>query len=222
VTFSAARHQIFGIFKINLCSEFRPRTYLLLSPRALLAFGCAGHEYRAVSDLLYVCETGCALGEIFSFMSGLYFRASWPMRKRSPRPQWACGLARYYACGGLVAPERLLTLSSCDRSRAVLWILRIRSIVNLSSETHKIFQINWLAAIILLAASRPTSNEPLLEVFGRKLLFPAEFIGRGDMSRGGLMLRCARTGAQLTYYGSQRDLRGTRPPKLDRWLCCSG
>jgi len=48
-----------------------------------------------------------------------------------------------------------------------------------------------------------------LDIFGSRLLIPAEFIGRGDMSRGGLMLRCA-----IPASGAVR--RGRRPPKLSK------
>ena len=57
---------------------------------------------------------------------------------------------------------------------------------------------------------------PLLEIFGPRLLFPPAFVGRGDMSRGGLLLRAARDGRELAYApvaGAAR--RGPRPPKLD-------
>jgi hypothetical protein len=40
---------------------------------------------------------------------------------------------------------------------------------------------------------------PLLEVFSERLLFPADFAGMGDMSRGALMLRAARDGQELDY-----------------------
>jgi hypothetical protein len=45
----------------------------------------------------------------------------------------------------------------------------------------------------------PKYLKPVLGVFGQRLLFPDEFVGRGDFSRGGLMLRCAREGLQLKY-----------------------
>jgi hypothetical protein len=57
--------------------------------------------------------------------------------------------------------------------------------------------------------------EPLTEVFGERLVFPAEFVGRGDMSRGGLLLRCVADGRELDYVptvGARR--RGPRPAKL--------
>ena len=59
--------------------------------------------------------------------------------------------------------------------------------------------------------------EPLLQVFGERLLFPADFVGRGDMSRGGLLLRAAREGSELAYtpvLGATR--RGSRPARLPR------
>jgi hypothetical protein len=61
-------------------------------------------------------------------------------------------------------------------------------------------------------------SAPLLEVFGERLMFPADFVGRGDMSRGGLMLRRAHSGLELSYIPVQGAVRhGARPPKLERW-----
>ena len=44
---------------------------------------------------------------------------------------------------------------------------------------------------------------PLLDCFGDRLVFPGDFVGRGDMSRGGLMLRCAREGRELDYVAAR-------------------
>jgi hypothetical protein len=55
----------------------------------------------------------------------------------------------------------------------------------------------------------------LTSVLGRRLLFPVDFVGRGDMSRGGLLLRSARAGNELRYQillGAAR--RGQRPARL--------
>jgi hypothetical protein len=55
----------------------------------------------------------------------------------------------------------------------------------------------------------------LMKVFGERLLFPISFVGRGDMSRGGLMLRCARSGVELDYVPVSGAVRhGPRPEKL--------
>ena len=56
---------------------------------------------------------------------------------------------------------------------------------------------------------------PLLPILSERLVIPDEFVGRGDMSRGGLMLRCVDAGEELSYspvIGARR--RGRRPPKL--------
>jgi len=55
----------------------------------------------------------------------------------------------------------------------------------------------------------------LLANLGQRLRFPADFVGRGDMSRGGLMLRCAADLHELSYVPvAGAILNGKRPPKL--------
>jgi hypothetical protein len=70
--------------------------------------------------------------------------------------------------------------------------------------------------VVLLGSIASGKYVELLQpIFGNQLLFPPAFVGRGDMSRGGLMLRCAAAGMELDYTpiaGAVR--RGTRPPKL--------
>ena len=74
------------------------------------------------------------------------------------------------------------------------------------------------AEIVLLGSIASAKYvDPLLAVFGERLLFPPTFVGRGDMSRGGLLLRCARAGAELEYAKVQGAVRhGPRPPRLPR------
>jgi len=56
----------------------------------------------------------------------------------------------------------------------------------------------------------------LQPIFGDRLMFPPAFVGRGDMSRGGLMLRCAASGEELDYIPVEGAIRqGKRPPRLD-------
>jgi hypothetical protein len=69
--------------------------------------------------------------------------------------------------------------------------------------------------VLLGSIAQAKYTAPLLEVFGEQLLFPTDFVGRGDMSRGGLLLRSVESGAELTYArvrGASRS--GSRPPKL--------
>jgi hypothetical protein len=54
-----------------------------------------------------------------------------------------------------------------------------------------------------------------MQVFGDRLLFPADFVGRGDMSRGGLLLRCVDHGRELEYLPLvSAARRGPRPARL--------
>jgi hypothetical protein len=71
---------------------------------------------------------------------------------------------------------------------------------------------------VILLGSIATGKyvDVLLHVFGERLLFPQEFVGRGDMSRGGLLLRCVDAMEELTYVPVAGALRkGQRPPKLN-------
>jgi hypothetical protein len=69
--------------------------------------------------------------------------------------------------------------------------------------------------ILLGSIATPKYRDVLADVFGERLYFPADFIGRGDMSRGGLMLRCADAGRELDYVSvAGAVVRGTRPQKL--------
>ena len=71
--------------------------------------------------------------------------------------------------------------------------------------------------VLLGSIATPKYVRPLLRVFGDRLLFPADFLGRGDMSRGGLMLRCARSGEELRYVPASTAARhGSRPPRLPK------
>ncbi|HEX2689043.1 MAG TPA: hypothetical protein VHN14_20615 [Kofleriaceae bacterium] len=72
-------------------------------------------------------------------------------------------------------------------------------------------------ARIVLLGSIATGKylDTLLDVFGARLLFPETFVGRGDMSRGGLLLRAARSSDELAYRPvAGATLHGTRAPKL--------
>jgi hypothetical protein len=51
----------------------------------------------------------------------------------------------------------------------------------------------------------------LLDVVGERLLFPTEFVGRGDMSRGALLLRSAGEGRELAYETVAGALARLRP-----------
>jgi hypothetical protein len=71
--------------------------------------------------------------------------------------------------------------------------------------------------VVLLGSIASAKYVDVLQsIFGARLLFPQEFVGRGDMSRGGLMLRRASAGEELSYVQVAGAVRhGQRPPRLD-------
>jgi hypothetical protein len=162
---------------------------------------------------------GVTLGEVFNFISGLYFRGKLAYAQAfSSPPGGVCGCYVITAGGGLLPPETVVTLDrlrefaangidSCnERYRAPL----DRDCISLSEALGNSCEIVLLGSI-----ATPKYVEPLLQIFRERLLFPVDFVGRGDMSRGGLMLRCVEAGKELVYTSILTATRqGSRPPKL--------
>jgi hypothetical protein len=164
-------------------------------------------------------QDGVALGELFSFMSGLYFRGKLAYaRAFAEPPPDLDGAFIITASGGLVPPDALITLerlrqissSEVDPAEVRYRAPLDRDAQNLAKGAGTRCQIVLLGSI-----ATPKYVDPLLEVFRERLVFPAEFVGRGDMSRGGLMLRCVQSGKPLTYVPVLEATRhGRKPPKL--------
>jgi hypothetical protein len=166
-------------------------------------------------------DGGIALGEIFSFISGLYFRGKLAYAQAFANPPAGIpGVVVITASGGLVSPDKLLTLEGFREITAG----RIDAAepgyrFPLERDAQLLRENMGRRCDVVLLGSVATSKyvEPLLGVFGKRLKFPQEFIGRGDMSRGGLLLRCARESSQLTYIRVAGAVRhGTHPPKLPK------
>ena len=162
---------------------------------------------------------GAALGEVFAFLSGLYFRGK-------------LTYARAFASSDVVAaPIRIITTNSgmlTPEDRVGISDVEDFARVDLSTAGDE-FQMPLLQDATQLAADAPpnalvvllgsiATNKyvgPLMRVFGERLVFPRDFVGRGDMSRGGLMLRHAQSGTELAYDAVATAIRhGARPPKL--------
>ena len=164
-------------------------------------------------------EEGLPLGEIFSFISGLYFRGKLAYsRVHASPPDGVPGIVVITASGGLVSPDRLFRLpdlmeitSGDIAAGAPTYRVPLERDARLLSE-----HMGAECEVVLLGSvATPKYVEPLLEIFGERLMFPREFVGRGDMSRGGLMLRYARELRELTYVPVAGAVRhGARPPKL--------
>ena len=164
-------------------------------------------------------QEGAPIGEVFSFISGLYFRGKIAYSERFGAPPRDLPAAMVITPDrGLLPPATRMTIDDLRASAEVSIDLREpRFLAPFERDARLLASQSGPDCDIILLGSVATAKyvEPLLAVFGDRLLFPAEFAGRGDMSRGGLMLRCARDGAEFNYVAVRGAPRhGPRPPKL--------
>jgi hypothetical protein len=158
---------------------------------------------------------GITLGEAFSFLSGLYFRGKLTYASRFARPAGDPsrvqvitthrGLLSAHARVGL---EQLRAFGAVDiraddpRYREPL----ARDIARLAEDPG-------VELVLLGSVATGKYVDVLLELVGERLLFPSDFVGRGDMSRGALLLRAAQEGRELAYQqaaGTLGDKRAGR------------
>lgn len=177
---------------------------------------------RAKFELAARVRTGAAtLGEVFTFVSGLYFRGKVAYSQAFASAPAQVSPSLVITPGrGLVPPD---TPVSLDDLRDIASVPidgpnpRYREPLERDAEALAIAAGPECGIVLLGSVATTKYIEPLLQVFGDRLLFPAEFVGRGDMSRGGLMLRCARSGVELTYVPVKGAIRhGPRPPRLPK------
>lgn len=166
-------------------------------------------------------EQGLPLGEVFSFISGLYFRGKMAYANAFGGASSLTPSAYVIVAGrGLIPPHTIVRQEDLKKLSAVPIDHRVaRFREPLERDARALLKILGPHGEVILLGSIATPKyvEPLLGVFGERLLFPSEFVGRGDMSRGGLMLRCARENVQLTYVPVATAQRhGPRPPKLPK------
>jgi hypothetical protein len=164
---------------------------------------------------------GLPIGELFTFISGLYFRGklTYAQTFASP-PAEVPGVFVITAGRGLVAPETVVSHDDMLEIAGVPVDARdARYRLPLERDALELFGQAGRRCEVILLGSIATAKyvEPLLGIFSERLLFPSAFVGRGDMSRGGLMLRAVRENSELTYEPvSSAVLHGPRPPKLPK------
>lgn len=166
-------------------------------------------------------DEAVSLGEIFSFISGLYFRGKLAYaQKFADVSPGMTGSFVITSSGGLIPPETLLNLRQLRQiSDGSIDAMNSRYRAPLDRDLRILSQAigNGCEIVLLGSVATPKYVDPLLAVFGERLHFPAEFAGRGDMSRGGLMLRCVREVRPLSYVPvATSSLHGPKPPKLPR------
>jgi hypothetical protein len=164
-------------------------------------------------------QKGVPIAEVFTFLSGLYFRGKIAYATAFSRPaRGTPGVFVITPTRGLVDARTPIYLDDL-REFATVNIHEDDSRYRLPIEQDAQCLANKLPleSEVILLGSIATGKyvDVLLASFRNRLRFPSEFIGRGDMSRGGLMLRCAMDRQELSYIAvAGAIVNGKRPPKL--------
>jgi hypothetical protein len=200
----------------------RPRTVFILSPAHL-----GGKRAQFLSrpgasfDLALRLQRGeaVALGEVYTFVSGLYFRGKLAYgRAFASRSAGKQAIYTITPNRGLVHVDEAVTTNDLREMSAV-------DIDANDARYHEPLRRDVLAiserlrgtgrVVLLGSIASGKYVDILLDVLGEKLLFPSDFVGRGDLSRGGLCLRAADSREELDYAPVQGAIRkGKRPPRL--------
>lgn len=192
------------IFLLSPANTAGKRAAILMNPQA---------EFELAQRLR---EDELTIGEVFSFLSGLYFRGKLAYARRfaaSPLDVFVITSNR-----GLVSADTIIDLDELREFAAVPIDLEepryLRPVLRSARELAA--KVDPGTQVLLLGSVATTKYvEPLGEVFGERLVFPSQFVGRGDMSRGGLLLRSVAAETELEYIPvASAGRRGARPPKL--------
>ena len=164
---------------------------------------------------------GAEVGEVFSFLSGLYFRGKLAYANAFARPVSPDepGALVITTDRGLVSPAERVRITDL-RAFACVDIAAgdDRYVAPMRRDVEALAGTLTASDEVVLLGSIATGKyvDVLLAILGDRLLFPSEFVGRGDMSRGGLLLRHVSEQRELTYVPVAGAIRrGVRPPKLE-------
>jgi len=201
------------IFLISPANCSGPRAKMVMSDRAQFDLAVRLRQGR-----------GVALGEVFAFVSGLYFKGKLAYALEFARPPepglplTGSGALVITPTAGLRAAETAITTRALEVFAGVDIAAndpRYRKPL-LASARGLDEEIGPDCEVVLLGSIASAKYvDVLTDVFGDRLLFPIDFVGRGDMSRGGLLLRAVRSGEELPYVPVTGAVRhGPRPPRL--------
>ncbi|MFL5496820.1 MAG: hypothetical protein ACJ8DC_20770 [Gemmatimonadales bacterium] len=187
-----------------MASDSAPSRIFLLSPAH-----CGGKRAglllneRAEFDLAGRLRGpgGVTLGEAFSFVSGLYFRGKLAYALRFARaPTGVAGAQVITTNRGLLPVETPLGLLELREFGAVdIRADDPRYRAPVDRDLAPLAAEPGLEIVLLGSVATGKYVDVLLEALGDRLVFPLDFLGRGDMSRGAVLLRAVREGRELEY-----------------------
>lgn len=153
------------------------------------------------------------LGDVFTFCSGLYFRGKLAYARHFALPPAGFGGIQIITPSrGFLDPDESVGCKELAEFASVpVDSEEPRFTTPLRASAERLAAAGEFEVILLGSVATGKYLDTLLPVFGDRLLYPQEFAGRGDMSRGALMLRSAAADTELTYARIP-----TRPPKRRR------
>jgi hypothetical protein len=163
---------------------------------------------------------GATIAEVFTFLSGLYFRGKIAYANTFARVNnGSSGVLVITPTRGLIDAQTRIGLDDLrEFAQGDVDLKDPRYRKPLERDTRRLAKkLSPKCEVVLLGSIASKKYvEVLLAHLGEQLRFPGDFVGRGDMSRGGLLLRCAADRLELTYISVKGAvLHGVRPPKLE-------
>ena len=181
----------------------RARIFLLSPANAAGVKGQRLLNSTSQCDLaLRLRNSGAPLGEVYRFISSLYFRGKLAYAERFQNPPRGVAGVHIITGGGLMLPETIVTLADLRRiSSTSIDAKNADYRLPLDADLVRLRETAGRDTSIILLGSVATLKyiTPLKEIFGNRLLFPSDFLGLGDMSRGSMLLRCCERGSELAY-----------------------
>ena len=148
-------------------------------------------------------EKPVPIGDVFTFLSGLYFRGKLAYARyyAAPKHGWP-GCYIISSNAGLVLPEEDVSVvqlvrfsqTPIDEDEPLYSEPLRQALGRLGKRLPHDAQIVFLGSI----ATRKY-RAILSEVLGGRLYYPACFEGRGDLSRGSVLLQSVKSGRELEY-----------------------
>jgi hypothetical protein len=146
---------------------------------------------------------GVPLGEVFSFLSALYFRGKLTYARAFARPPLSGRAVLIITpTAGLIPHDASIQLSRLrgfarvpiNKKHPLYRRALLRDAKKLACEIGADCEVVLLGSI-----ASDKYLDILTSAIGDRLRVPADFVGLGDMSRGALLLRCVQEQRELEY-----------------------
>lgn len=177
------------VFLLSPANMAGVRAKLLLNPAAPFPLARQFHD------------KGLPLADVFAFTSGLYFRGKIAYTRHFASANRRDVVRVITSNAGLVDPDTVVGPQEVAAyGETEIDPADPKYHEPLRRDAQRLAQRTGNGPVILLGSiATPKYRHVLLDVFGQRLFFPIDFVGRGDMSRGALLLRAVEADEELAY-----------------------